>query len=475
MPLPGQTFTIQDPGANVVEPVDNVPVFLGLSSLGTNNVLTSHNSIVELVATKGHGPSVEAATYTLQNAGGPVRHMKMATSVASSNTAVTQTGTGPAVTVAGTGTDDWRGYVVIPSGGGGALGVGKFQYSLDGGTTLSEVQTIPGGGTYLIPNSGITVTFAAGTYVAGTTYTWTSTAPMWNSTDLGNAITALQADLTTSWRYLVFCGRHATGAAAATILAGLHAHMESFATTQFRFRRAMMDAGNEASAAIITAYASTTGNRVLPAYRSVTRASAKTFAGHGSYKSGLVDCAAMQAARVAVSTDLGRVATGPLPGVTAIEHNEFLTPGLDDAKITTARTMPGQTGFFLTNGRLKAASNSDFQYWQFGILMDIACETVFEVQSTFVNAGYRRLSNGAIDPREAARLEGRVLAALRARLTQPKNDEGVIGHVSDLQYSIDLNNTTPNTIVSEVSILPLNYAKYINTTLGFVSSLPAAA
>lgn len=94
-----------------------------------------------------------------------------AISTADTNSAVAQTGSGPLVTLTGTPTKDLNAivYIVI----GGAIGVALFRYSIDGGLTFTS--SIVTSATYLIPGTGVTVNFAAGTYVAGTTYVWTST------------------------------------------------------------------------------------------------------------------------------------------------------------------------------------------------------------------------------------------------------------------------------------------------------------
>lgn len=52
----------------------------------------------------------------------------------------------------------------------GELGTGVFQYSLDGGTTYSGNVTIPGGATYVLGSTGVTITFAAGPTGAGTSF-----------------------------------------------------------------------------------------------------------------------------------------------------------------------------------------------------------------------------------------------------------------------------------------------------------------
>jgi len=473
MPIPGQSFTINENGVGVVEPATTIPLFMGYSSGGAANVLKTYSSIPDLIAGEGQGPAVEDAAFDLANSGGPIRFMKTATSVAGSNSAVVNTGGGPNVTVAGTPNDDYE--VVVRVRLGGALGAGQFDYSLDNGVTFSEILTIPAGGTYAIPLTGLTLTFAAGTYILSATYTFTSTAPMWNSTDLGNAFTALIAS-STDWDFAVLSGRHATASAAATLAAALQTQLTTMANA-FRYKRAMMDAGDEASAAVITAFASVVTNRVLYSYRSAVLPSAKPFPGWGFPKGRLLKAFAQKAHAGLISTDLARVKSGPIPGAISIEHDEQKTEVLDAQKISTARTIPGLQGFFITNGRLKSAAGSDFQYWQHGRIMDVACRTVYLEQAKWLSAGVRTNANGTIDERDAQAIEAVVTAALNAQLKQPTNAEGTPGHVSALQYTINrLNNFQATGIVlSELAIQPLGYIKRFTTTLGFVAGFPQPA
>jgi len=62
-----------------------------------------------------------------------------------------------------------------------------------------------------------------------------------------------------------------------------------------------------------------------------------------------------------------------------------------------------------------------------------------------------------------------VREALNEQLLRPTNAEGVSGHVSALNYTIDRTNNvaTTETLLSDVAIRPLGYAKFINTTLGY--------
>lgn len=93
-----------------------------------------------------------------------------------SKTAVSKSGTGPNITVAG---DPAAAYdVKILISKNGDLNVGEFYYSLDGGDTFDAVDVvIPVSGEYVLGATGLTLTFAAGAYVDGDVYSFTTTAP----------------------------------------------------------------------------------------------------------------------------------------------------------------------------------------------------------------------------------------------------------------------------------------------------------
>lgn len=474
MPIPGQSLTVNENGAGSVEPATNIPLHSGYSSLGTANVMKTYSSIPSLIAEQGQGAAVEAAAFDLANTGGPIRFMKTATTVAGALSAVVKSGAGPTVTVAGaTPADDYQAILVVVAGG--VLGAGTFKYTLDNGVTYSEVQTIPAGGTYAIANTGITVTFPAGTYVAAETYTFTATAPMWNSTDLTALFTALTTDQT-SWDYIVLSGRQATGSAAATLAAALQTQLVALANA-YRYKRGMMDGGDEATAAILTAFASTVTNRLLVSYRSFVAPTAKGFPGWGAPKMRLVNAFAQKAHGALISTDLARVKSGPIPGCLSIEHNEQLTEVMDAAKISTARTIPNLQGFFLTNGNLKSAVGSDFKYWQHGRVMDVACAAIYAKQAFWYSAGIRTNPDGTIFESDAAAIELDVNTTLDALLLQPKNAEGKQGHVSAYRYVINRTNNFGQTgiLLSDFACQALGYIKFFNTTLGYVAGFPQSA
>jgi hypothetical protein len=475
MPIPNQQFTIQDHGLGLTEPATSLPLFYGRSSLGTANVLTTVSSVNALVAAFGQGPMVESAAYTLRNGGGPVRCMKSDNTVAGANTAVTSAGGGPAMTVAGTPNDFYITRVRIRSGG--ILGVATFDYTLDNQETWSEIFLVPAGGTFAVPDTGLTLTFPAGTHISGATHDFTSTPPMWNATDLSAGLTAITAS-PIWWDFFVGCGAAATATAGAVLAAALQAGLVSLANVH-RYKAGIMDTGIDSTANVLTQYLTVDANRVGPAYGWVRMPSAKPVAGWAKPRLRLVDAVARQASIAVLSTDLGRVASGALPGVDLVQHDEFVTELLDAARITTARSYPGEPGvsgldgYYLTNGRLKSAAGSDFQYWQYRRIMDVACATVYAEQAQMINEDFDVNSDGTIADTVAERWRDRVLEVLANRLTRVKTASGSSGFVQAMDYQIDrtVPLTSSQTIVTEVAIQPKGYGKFIRTQIGFVPKL----
>ncbi len=477
MSAPTQSITVKDPGVSTVAPANSIPCVAGPCSSGSANVMKSYSSITDLVSDNGQGQAVEMAAEILGKAGGPIRFMKLATSVASANGSVTKTAVGTStgtVTVAGTAADDYE--VEIDIKATGTVGVGTFAYSLDDGKTYSETLTIPSGGTYVVPSTGLTLTFVPGAgptfFEKGDHHSFDSTAAMWNASDLANGVTALLAD-SSKWNFLCLAGKHATAAAANTIFAALDTHLTSFAN-QFRYVRAMMDGGKEGDAATITAFTNTS-RRILVAYNDSEVASAKPMAGWSNPQRPSVNEMAVRASSQLVSTDLARYKSGPLTGVTAILYDEFKKATMDDQKFSTLRTFQGVEGFFICNARFKSPAGSDFEFWQHGRVMDEACRVLYESQLKFLSAGVRVNADGTIDERDAVRIEKEVQADLDAVLLEPRNAEGFNGHVTALVYTISRTAEVlkSRNLVSELAIRPLGYPKLVTTAVGYATAVAA--
>ena len=481
MPLPGQTETINEFGTGVVQPATSIPLVLGYGAGGSSvqeNVLKTYNRIPDLVAGEGQGPAVEDAAFLLANVGGPVRYMRLTCSVSGALSSVTESGpSGPDVTVSGTPNDDYQGIIEIRSGG--ALGTAKFRYTLDNGETWSEDIVTPTGTTFLIPGTGVTATFTAGTQIVGTRHAFTATAPMWNAANLATAFAALSVPPygLIDWDFVIGSGKHANGTAGASQFAGMQSQLATLTSTYFRHKGGMVDVGDDTASNVITAFASTVGVRVLPAFGGFVAPSAKPMPGWSMPLRRSVGAFGYLGARGLISTDLKRFRSGPIPGAKSITHDGFLQDaGLDGIKISTLRTYPNKVGFFATQGHLKSQAGSDFRYWPHRRVMDTACNFVYGKQTEFIGSGLTVIPDGTgrLDAGDADALELEVNEGLRQLLRQPTNAEGRKGHVTAVTYTVDRTNNvlTTGMLLTQVAVTALAYVDQIATTYSYVTAQP---
>jgi hypothetical protein len=487
-PLPGQTLTIRDPGLGLVGATANRFIYMGCSSKGTLNLVQPFSSPAAVVDALGEGPNVEAIAYALEQAGGPVYGCRIAGTVAGAAGAVTKTAVGTStgtITVAGASYDRYE--VIVEIMKSGTTGAGEFRYSLDDGRTYSEQMVIPSGATYAIPRTNLTITFVPGAgatfFEKGDLHEFDATAPHYSTTEVSAGFDAVNAYLSTAPEFdldsVVLIGRNATGSAAATIFGAVSTKMAALAAMH-RYAGAIMDAGSgDSRANVKTALSAVSDSRIMTVYGDVDLSSSKAFAGFGAPKRSAVVALAARALQVLPSTDLARFASGdeggPLSGALEISHDEYLNEDLDAAKISTLRTWPGSPGFYITNGRLKSPTGSDFKYWQHRRLMDLACRTVIKAQQVFSSVSFQTNPDGTIEETNAKLVEEAVNDALRAVLMDPKNAEGRRGHISAFRYTVDRSNNliSTETLRSSVAIQPNGYAKFISTEIGFAVNVAA--
>ena len=469
--IPGQKFEILDPGLPAVVPGVTAALVMGTSSAGEANKVYSFTQPKDVVDTLGQGELPEALCYNLNVAGGPMFGVKLEAGIAGVAGAVAKVGTGTGtLTLGGAPYDAYTLKVLITKGG--ALGVAEFTFTLDG-TTWSDVLTVPAGGSFagIAGLTGLTLTFT-GDFVQGDLHSATCTAPFYNPTNLADGMNAV-LDSNVDFAFIQLTGEPATAAAGKILAAALDVHCLSL-FNQARFVRAMLSVGVD-QANSITEYAGYASGRVLGVYHRCTMLSSKPMAGWSVIERPFVNPVAARAAASLISTDLGRVASGALPGVVGIGHDEARSPMLDAKRFTTSRTVQGKPGYYITNGRLMSAPGSDFRYWQHGRCMDAACRTAWIVQSVLIGASCRTVGPGTIDPRDAARWEGPIRTALDETLMSPDDAEGTKGHVSGFKYSIDrtTNVLASDSIYTDVGIKPRGYAKFIYTRLSYTTNTGA--
>lgn len=453
MALPDVNINIQDGALGILAPAnDGVSLKFGVATSGTVNTIYPLTTLKQVSEVFGSGPLAEALALHIALSGKPVYGVRVNASVAGTVGAVTKSNAGaPTVTVAGPPLDAYQVRLEVTQTG--ALGAGAFKYSLDGGDNYSREISIPSGGSYVVTGTGLTLTFPAGTYTDGDTYTFTTVAPGYTLSDLNAAMDVVLAD-PREWGFV-----HVVGAANASLFAGVATRLAE-AEGVFRYGFAVLEAADDTDANLLTHWANSADVRVgvVAGYGEVVspltgRISKRPMA--WSYTGRL--------AAIPIQEDPGRVITGPVPGISSLYRNEFATPGLDDAGFTTFRTIIGRSGFYVTNGRIKAPEGSDFDLVQNRRVMDRACRLARNAALRFLNDTIRVDSvTGKIAETEALRIEGFILAQLTAGLLAP-------GHASDVTVTVSRENNilSDRTLYVSIRVLPVAYAKFIQVDIGF--------
>ena len=416
---------------------------------------------------------------------------------------VTHVGSGsPVVTIAGTSTTLSNVTITI-STGGLSNGTAQFTYAINGGSA-STPQAIPnGGGTFLVPGTGMTATFANGTYVLNDTYSWTITgvpyvagdtysfttvAPGYDLTSAGNALVAMIGSAFAG-RFVKMVGYPASAAAAAALVALVETDLET-AAGGFKFMRGLVDMPLEANASdsqLVTAFSSVAAPRVGACARTA-QVFSDIFAGRGRRTSSGA-LAAPRLARAPISDDLGWTGS-PLGTISAVNTNstlwgtdpnaskkglfsdETVTPGLDAARFTTIRTYPLVPGTYITKGHLMAAPGSDFSLIQYGIIMDVACEQAYFAAFPFLNAKLPTdPTTGFILDDAASGIEEHINGILFDALVTP-------GHASNVTTVVGRTNNilSDGTLYVKIRIQPDGcHDRHRSSTSGFVNPVILAA
>jgi hypothetical protein len=429
---------------------------------GNINTVIPETSPTQAVTDLGYGPLTESTTHSLAVAGGTVLAVPLNPSTAGTNTSVSHVGTGGGtVAVSGTPNDSYNFVVNIVLGG--ALGTAQFKYSLDGGASYSATFIVPSGGTYAVPKTGLTLTFAS-TFVAADLYTFGSTAPSYVIGDVQDAVAALLAS-GQAFGFIHLVGTAASVAASASMAAAMETLLLSAASVNFVFAHADLEVASDTDANVASAFTSTVCTRVNPCagFESVS----SSVLGSGTLSRNCGFSVAAREAAVPEQNSLGRVADGPVAGVTAIARNEALSPSLDAVGFTTLRTYQGLPGAYFTQGHMLVNPGSDFFSSQNRRVMDLACGVAYAALLPFLNDTLRvNTSGGTISDAQAATIENTVNGKLAAALIGP-------GAAVASSVVVDRTNNVlaTKTLNVTVRVLPFAYPAYINVSIGFTVNI----
>ena len=489
MSAQGVNLTVADNGLGQTPPgAGNEMVVIGCTSSGTANVPVTSTNPNDFITNNGYGPAVQAAAFIAARTGNPVCLVKAATVTNGSNTAVTKTGSGTSVmTLTGNPVDTFYGLVTVTTAGTiGTSGI-TFTVSLDAGRSIYQTVSLGTATTYVVPNTGLTLNFAAGTMVLGNTYAWVSTEPLWNDAGISSAMQALWTLPSTFLDILI------TGDATGADISAFDGYMTTLFNKR-RYSRMLTNARDAVWGGTSTETETTWIAAIEADHANDSTVRVGVSGGHYNlispidqvqYRRPLSWSAAQRDSAVAIQVDLGRVADGALPQLVIPTktsgwpfgtpnansadgfnyHDESVTPGLDAARFLTAWSLTGLPGFFIKNPNLMAPPGSDFNWLQHGHVIDVACAVWYLFAVKLLSSAVRvNKTTGFILEQDAQAIEMSGTATLRNALLAP-------GAVSDVFATVSRtdNILATSTITTTVSVIPLGYVKSINTQITFVN------
>ena len=477
MSLPDVTITIADPALGLAPPdTSRQQAKVGVCSLGTNNQVYTFGDPVALAAALGRGPLVDAALDTLIATGQPVVCVPVESDVAGAVSSVTHAGTGTGTAaISGTPNDSFDLIVKFVTGAANLAALPTFKYSLDGGRTYSGV--ITAAASYVIPNTGLTLglTNGSGTsWVAGDTYSFTCSAPGATATKYMAAVDALLAD-SSEWFMCHLVGVQADTATAATFFATLDSKAAAMEAA-YRYAFFLMELPEDTDANIKTAFTALAASSKRVAVAAGMCALASKLTAGSLLKRPVGWPVATRLSAIRAGSDAGRFASGSLPGVTLPSgfRDERSTPGLDAINLITLRTFVGVGGIFITNGKMKSGTTSDYQVITNRRVVDIGCKAVRNSALSLINESVRVNPTGAANAGRILEADAR---AIDAQVGQALSSAVVA--TGDASASQVVTSRTDNIISDGVlnilaRITPLGYARSIAVNIGLTNPAIAA-
>jgi hypothetical protein len=167
------------------------------------------------------------------------------------------------------------------------------------------------------------------------------------------------------------------------------------------------------------------------------------------------------------------VRSGSLGKVSAIQHDEESTGGLDAYRFTTLRTISGRAGYWITRGRQFAAAGSDYGPTQNLRVINSAAKTGRNAILSYLNEDLIvSETTGRIRSDEADAIDIDLTTQLAAVLidSAPQHASSVAARVSRTD-----NILSTGQLSGEFSVVPKGYAETIVFSVSFARTLAESA
>jgi hypothetical protein len=368
--------------------------------------------------------------------------------------------------------DDYEVYVEFVAGGTRGVAGITYQWSLDGGRTMSPVTALGTATSITIPGSGgVKVNLGVGTITAGDNFAFPTVAPRWNTSELGDALDALKTT-SIAWEFVQVAGP--LDSDAIDMLETKIPGMAQVGKNRWWIGSARMPVGSESDATYTASLSSALGSKATK-YGAVCAGACEYISSVSGrkYKRPVAHVAGAIEASVSEEVNVANINVGLLNGVSLYDalgnpkhHDESLNPGLADARFYVLRTWGEDAqGIYVNEPLLFSPAGSDFQLVPHRRVMNIARDAL---RAYFV----RRLNDevlvdgttGYILERERLEIEAGALSAMTSALrAKPK--------ASAVRFALSRtdNLLSTKTLTGQARVVPLGYIKFINLDVGFLN------
>lgn len=323
----------------------------------------------------GTGVTIDVGAGTVVT-GDFIQFAVIAPIVASAGTVVIVNPGTAALTIDGAATvdDDYQAFIVFPTGGTQGVAGIFYQWSLDGGRTLSPLTALGTATSITVPTSGgVKVNIGAGTILSGETMAFTCVAPCWNNTDLALAVQACTRSAI-PWEMVLVEGP-LTPAAGGVIDLNIDGKKHAW------MGRARIPVGTESDAtyqaslaAQWASFSTIFGELCAGACETVSAINGRAYMRSAFFELAPLECSVSAEVDMA-DPNLGPLTTATLTGADGNNkyHDEKLNPGLSDIGFSVLRTwdeFPG--GVYPNLPLLFAPEGDDFDIMPKRRVMNIA-------------------------------------------------------------------------------------------------------
>ena len=482
------------PGTQPVGQAANKALIIGPSSAGVKDTqiytFASQNKVNTDI---GYGNAALAAQLFMAMA--PSGYGSVDVLVASgSNTSITTvSAASPSITVAGTPYADYDLRIVVTDAG--ITGAMKFKYSGDGGNTYTDPIRSTGSlsGSYVLPNMGITVSFATGTHAEDNTAMFTVLGPTMSTAQLAQCM-ATVSNSNSSYTLVLVADSNPNPSS--NLFTAMDGHLDTL-QAQGKYTAAVVPGGGETrlfnrtfagqngtynastTVAAEQSLENSTGNFCALIAEKVNTYIPVTQPGYARPRLPLAFTVAAE--MHGVGSDISKN-----PAQSAIRRVE--TPSYDefkdgfvysDEQIIAPRTFQGEPGIQIDEAWLKyAPTNADVDIWPKARVVNRATEVVRTALRPWLHARVRTLTDGTgrIDPGDKAVIETSVNKALRAALITPTNGQGFPGHCTAVLFTINGENNLLSTSQLEGTtlIVPFAYPNSISVNISLTDTIPVS-